>query len=313
LRARGSFRRPINRLPRAPPFTPARRPFAHPQAYVIRLALRCRAHYLRIFTTLCVLTLGGGTLVQLFLGKPAPWARADRPAFITAVLLAYLIFFTRAGAPLYRLYRLRRLRDAWQAVAALQLALGAANGVDAALSAGLHAPAAALLGAVGALGGGLLAEAGDLLLQGHARYTAPISGPAPGAAVGVWAALAAAALRTAPAACAALAGLPPPPPLPHLAPALAMVAVAVILTVPGPPLAAGASRALTWALPVGFEPVWDGRRAAVEARGDAAEVAECAVVPPPWPLDAGLFGYGLTSLDAVEESVAAGPRKEKAA
>jgi hypothetical protein len=283
---------------------------------VIRLALRCRAHYLRIFTTLCVLTLGGGTLVALLLGRPAPWARADRAPFITAVALAYCVFFTRAGAPLYRVYRLRALRDAWQAVAALQLALGAAGGVDAALAAGLHAPAAALLGVVGALGGGLLAEAGDLLLQGHGRYTAPISGPAPGGGVGVCAALACAFFRTAPAAAAALAGAPPPPPLPHLVPLLAAAAVGVILAVPGPPLAAGASRALTWALPVGFEPVWDGRRAAVEARGDAAEVAECAAVPPPWPLDAGLFGYALTSLDAVEEAVAGGAgaaQKKKAA
>jgi hypothetical protein len=279
-----------------------------PQAYVIRLSLRCRAHYLRIFTTLCVLTLGGGTLVQLLLGHAAPWARAERAPFITAVLAAYLLFFTRAGAPFYRLYRWRPLRDAWQAVAALQLALGAAGGVDAALRAGLHAPAAALLGVVGALGGGLLAEAGDLLLQGHGRYTEPISGPAPGAAVGVWCALACAFLRTTPGAVAAALGAPAPPPIPHLAPALAAAAVAVILAVPGPPLAAGASAALTWAVPLGFEPVWDGRRAAVEARGDAGEVAECAAVPPPWPLDAGLFGYALSSLDAVEDAVAGAQR-----
>ena len=103
-----------------------------------------------------------------------------------------------------------------------------------------------------------------------------------------------------------LAGAPPPPPLPHLAPLVAAVAVGVILLVPGPPLAAGASRALTYALPLGFEPVWDCRRAAVAARGDAAELAECAAVPPPWPLDAGLFGYALTSLDAVEAAVAGG-------
>ncbi len=298
------------------------------QAYFLRLGVRCRVHWLRLLLSLATLTLGGGTLVSLLLGRPAAWLSAERPAHATALLAAYLVFFSRGGQPLYHAYRYRPLRDAWQLVASAQAALGAAGGVEAGLAAGLHLPAALLLGVLGGNGGALLAEASDLLLQGHARYAAPISGPGPGAVLAVWGALAYAALRAGPpalaglaagagallsgssgsggggggglaaAAAAAAAALPPAVP-PATARALVVLAVAwANFSIPGRPLAQRGSAYLGYLLPCGFVPVW---HPGAGGAASEAEAAEQTAVPPPWPLDAGMFGYEVESLAEIQQ------------
>ncbi len=283
-------------------------------------------HWLRLLLSLLVLSLGGGTLVSVLLGRPAAWLTAERPAHVTALLAAYLVFFTTAGQPLYHWYRYRPLRDVWQLVASAQAATGAAAGVEAGLALGLQAPAAVLLGVLGGNGGALLAEGADLLLQGHTRYTAPIHGPGPGAILAVWGAIAYAALRTLPPALlggAAALGAPPPATaaLQLLAAALppptcrALVLLAVAAAnygVPGRPLAAQGSSLLGYLLPLGFQPIWDSTAAALQplAPGSGAtaqlvalaeaEREELLLAPPPWPLDAGMFGYEVSTLREIE-------------
>ncbi len=269
-------------------------------------------HWLRLLLSLVVLSLGGGTLVSVLLGRPAAWLSAERPAHVTALLCAYLVFFTRGGTPLYHWYRYRPLRDVWQLIASAQAATGAAAGVEAGLGAGLHLPAALLLGVLGGNGGALLAEGMDLMLQGHTRYAAPIHGPGPGAVLAVWGALAYGALRALPPLAGA-APLPPP-----TATALVLLAVAwANFSIPGRPLARAGSANLGYLLPLGFVPVWHSATAALaplegaegsQGGGDVAlrelaraEREELLHVPPPWPLDAGMFGYEVESLAEIEQ------------
>ena len=312
------------------------------KAYFLRLSIRCRVHWLRLFLTLVILTLGGGTLVSILLSQPVAWLTAARPAHCTAILAAYLVFFTRAGQPLYHLYRYRPLRDVWQLFASAQAAVGAAGGVEAGLAAGLHLPAAVLLGILGGNGGALLAEAWDLLLQGHTRYASPIHGPGPGAILTAWGAIGYGALRVAPgvgewvsgvllqggggssssssSSAAAAAASAAAPYLRGLAAALtpatcrALTLLGVAwanFSIPGRPLALGGSEALAYLFPsLGFVPVWDCGDAA-QCAGDTPaqrreEEEERGRVPPPWPLDAGMFGYEVTSLHEIKARGGAG-------
>ncbi len=262
----------------------------------MRLALRARVHWLRLLLAHAILTFGGGSLVAALLGRAAPWASAGAGAgAFPALLIAHALFFHARGDWPVRGYRWRPLRDVWQFFVSAQLAFGVAAGAEAA--AGLPLPTRALLAVLAANGGALLAEAGDVLLQGHTRYAAPMAGPGPGAVLAVGgAALYVGVLRGG--AAAALFGAADAVP-PATARAATLLAVAAAnYFVPGRALATGLSGLLEAALP-GFRAVWEPAAVLV---GDARRAAERAELdaPAPWPLDAGLFGYHVTTLNELE-------------
>lgn len=302
------------------------------QAYFLRLALRFRVHWLRVLLSLLVLSCGGGTLAAMLQGRAAPWATSAGGGAVPAVLCAYALFFalgpTRGASRrdwAYRVYRVGPLRDAWQLVASLQVALAGSAAAEAARLGGLPLATQGLLGVVGGCGGSLLAEAWDLLLQGPSRYAHPIHGPGPGVVLCVWGTALFVALR----ACV------PEALLPFVAArgAVVVCVAAANYLIPGRALARGSSAALERLLP-GFAGIWDPPTGSSEAAAAAAVVAEHAALswgrskvavgeaataaraaedavhaaaveaeelasPPPWPLDAGLFGYEVASLREV--------------
>jgi hypothetical protein len=86
---------------------------------------------------------------------------------------------------------------------------------------------------------------------------------------------------------------------PATARALALLAVAwANFSIPGRPLAQGGSASLGYLLPFGFVPVWHPSAGGAPT---AAEVAELSHSPPPWPLDAGMFGYEVDTLEEIEQ------------
>ena len=258
------------------------------QAYFVRLAMRARVHWLRLFLTHLLLTLGGGTLVSLLLGHPAPWATAEGGGAIASLLAAHVLFFhARALGDLpARFYRQRPLRDAWQLVAAIQVVVGAAAGAEAGAAAKLIAPTRILLALLGANGGGLLAEATDAFLQGHARYTDPIHGPGPGTVLSIVAAVVYVTARAV------------TPLTPQTVRALIFILIAgANFFIPGRDISGGCTRILQRLMP-GFSGIWEPALdfAGGRAEGRDEELRELDMNPPPWPLDAGLFGYNVETL-----------------
>ena len=259
-------------------------------AYFLRLALRFRVHWLRLFLTLLLLTTGGGSLVALLMGRAVPWATPGGGGTVPAVSWAFLLFFALRGSGssrrdwVFRAYRTRALRDGWQLIASTQVALGCSAAAEAARGAGLPLVTQALLGVLGGCGGSLLAEVWDVLLQGHARYTQPIHGPGPGVVLCVW--------GTALYVLVFRGGVWGGSALPVLAArgALFLVVAAANYFIPGRALSHGSSAALQ-ALSPGFSGIWEPLRPEDAAVDEAAETGVS-----PWPVVAGLFGYEVASL-----------------
>jgi len=258
----------------------------------LRFAVRFRIHWLRLLLLLLLLTVGGGTLCALLLARAAPWALPGSRA-ISATLLAFLAFFHLPGDAVYRFYRTRALRDVLQLIASLQVSLSVAAGVEAAAAAGIESLATrALLGLVSANGGALLAEAGDLLLQGNARYAEPMEGPGPGTVLAGGGTLLYALVLRGPLGNWA-----------GITPAVARVGLLLAVAsanffIPGGALIRGSSALLQRLVP-GFNPIWHVEAALRKA--SKAELDEIDASPAPWPLDVGLWGYVVTSLRDLQE------------
>lgn len=235
--------------------------------------------------------------MALLLGRPAPWATADGGGAIPALLCAHILFFHARlirDMPA-RFYRVRALRDGWQLIASIQIALGVAAGAEAAAAAGLPAPTRVLLAILAANGGAILAEATDVLLQGHARYAQPIHGPGPGTVLAVWAAVVyACVLRSGGGTTDQGVSLVSA----QTARAIVVLGVAAAnFWIPGRALSAGSTAVMETALP-GFAGVWEPE---LDFQGHCGEgrqeeVHELDMNPPPWPVDAGLFGYHVETL-----------------
>jgi len=245
-------------------------------AYFLRKALRWEAHWVRAFTTLAVLTLGGASLVAVLKGEAVPALKGDAlgNGQLMAVALAYLITFCVPGGRGTLLVGTPAVRPVWQTVAALNVAFN----VRAALA---HAPASAsglllvLLAVVQATGGALIAEYSNMLLLQPDAYKNPQGGPGPNTILAVAAAVVTMLFK--------LEAMPVKVPAAAVETCVALALVAVsVLTTPDK-VQELCNKALRW-LPNG---------SVVEPEEDGLEDEEDL----PWPLSDGLWGYELSAGD----------------
>ena len=125
--------------------------------------MRWEVHWARLFITLSVLTLGGGSLVAALTGKRPPCLSGDDVSNeqIMAVILAQLVVFCIPNG--HQVVGFAPTRFVWQTVGALNIAYSVRAGMASAPA--TSSDAVVIIYAVAqATGGALIAEYLNLLL-----------------------------------------------------------------------------------------------------------------------------------------------------